>query len=58
MTIEIISLQVGMSLTFIRQGLPFSENTAPVELVASWPTTREPYQDTLISSVLDSYIDP
>ena len=58
LTIEILSLQVGISLAFIRQGLRFSENPAPVELVARRPTTREPYRDTPVSSVLDSYSGP
>lgn len=58
LTIEILSLQVGISLAFIRHGLRFSENPAPVGLVARRPTAREPYRGTPVSSVLDSYSGP
>lgn len=60
LTIEILSLQVGISLAFIRQGFRFSKNPAPVGLVARRPTAREPepYRGTPVSSVLDSYSGP
>ena len=58
LTIEILSLQVGISLAFIRQGLCFLENPAPVGLVAWQPTAREPYRGIPVSSVLDSYSGP
>lgn len=58
LTIEILSLQVGISLAFIRQGFRFSKNPAPVRLVARRPTAREPYRGTPVSSVLDSSSGP
>lgn len=58
LTTEILSLQVGISLAFIRQGLCFLENPAPVGLVAWQPTAREPYRGIPVSSVLDSYSGP
>lgn len=58
LTIEILSLQVGISLAFIRQGFRFSKNPAPVGLVARRPTAREPYRGTPVSSVLDSSSGP